>query len=49
MARNHSPLTFVEGALGDLAGEKTRQAVSRAESAEQGFTLALMAPEFQRR
>ena len=49
MARNYSPLDFVEGALGDLAGEKTRQAISRAESAEQGFTLALMAPEFQRR
>ena len=49
MARGHSPLDFLDEALGELASAKTRQAISRAETAEQGFTLALMAPEFQRR
>jgi uncharacterized protein (DUF1800 family) len=49
MARGASPLDFLDAALGDLASARTRQAISRAESAEQGFTLALMAPEFQRR
>jgi len=49
MSRGRSPLDFLDEALGDLVSAKTRQAVSRAESAEQGFTLALMSPEFQRR
>lgn len=49
MARGPSPLDFLDTALGPLAGERTRQAVMRAESAEQGFTLALMSPDFQRR
>ncbi len=44
-----SPEDFLDRALGPTAGDKTRQTVSRAESAEQGFTLALMSPEFQRR
>ena len=49
MARGSSPTDFLDAALGEIAGARTRQAVARAESAEQGFTLALMAPEFQRR
>ncbi len=49
MSRTESPSEFLERSLGPLAGEKTRQAVARAESAEQGFTLALMSPDFQRR
>jgi uncharacterized protein (DUF1800 family) len=49
MSRGMSPTDFLDSALGPLAGEATRKAVSRAESAEQGFTLALMSPEFQRR
>lgn len=49
MSRGMSPADFLDATLGELAGARTRQAVARAESAEQGFTLALMAPEFQRR
>ncbi len=49
MARGLSPSDFLDAALGEMAGARTRQAIARAESAEQGFTLALMAPEFQRR
>ena len=43
------PDAFVETALGPLASEETRQTVARAESRQQGLTLAMMAPEFQRR
>lgn len=43
------PGDFLDIALGPMASERTRSAVSRAESAEQGLTLALMCPEFQRR
>jgi uncharacterized protein (DUF1800 family) len=49
MSRAMTPSDFLDRALGPAAGPKTRQAVARAESAEQGFTLALMSPEFQRR
>lgn len=49
MARGETPLEFLDAALGEIASERTRQAVARAESAEQGFTIALMSPEFQRR
>jgi uncharacterized protein (DUF1800 family) len=49
MVRAESPSEFLDRALGPLASTRTRQAVARAESAEQGFTLALMSPEFQRR
>ncbi len=49
MVRGLSPTDFLDQALGEMAGQRTRQAVARAESAEQGFTLALMSPEFQRR
>jgi uncharacterized protein (DUF1800 family) len=49
MVRAESPIDFLVRALGPLATTRTRQAIARAESAEQGFTLALMSPEFQRR
>jgi uncharacterized protein (DUF1800 family) len=49
MARGETPSEFLNRALGQIASDKTRQAVARAESAEQGFTIALMSPEFQRR
>jgi uncharacterized protein (DUF1800 family) len=49
MARGETPSEFLDRALGRIASDKTRQAVARAESAEQGFTIALMSPEFQRR
>src|SRR3954469_5666188 len=43
------PAAFLDIALGPLASAETRQAIARAESRQQGLTLALMAPEFQRR
>jgi len=43
------PAAFVETALGPLASEETRKTIARAESRQQGLTLALMSPEFQRR
>lgn len=43
------PGAFLDIALSSLASADTRRAVSRAESRVQGLTLALMAPEFQRR
>ena len=43
------PAAFVENTMGPLASPDTRQAIARAESRQQGLTLALMAPEFQRR
>lgn len=43
------PMTFVDQILGDLASDHTRSIVSRAASAQQGLTLAMMSPEFQRR
>ena len=49
MSLESSPSEFLDRALGDIVSEKTRQSIARAESAEQGFTLALMSPEFQRR
>lgn len=49
MARGETPSEFLDRALGPIASDTTRKAVARAESAEQGFTLALMSPEFQRR
>lgn len=49
MARGETPSEFIDRALGQIASERTRTAIARAESAEQGFTLALMSPEFQRR
>ncbi len=49
MPRGASPGAFLEQALGELVSQQTRQAIASAESAEQGFTLAIMSPEFQRR
>jgi uncharacterized protein (DUF1800 family) len=49
MTRGETPTQFLNRSLGEIASEKTRQAVARAESAEQGFIIALMSPEFQRR
>jgi uncharacterized protein (DUF1800 family) len=43
------PLGVLDLALGDLVTEDTRRAVASAASPSQGLTLALMAPEFQRR
>ncbi|TWB43844.1 DUF1800 domain-containing protein [Nitrospirillum pindoramense] len=43
------PRQIAEQALGPLASEATRQAVSRAPSAADGLALLISAPEFQRR
>jgi len=40
---------FLRSALGERLTPKTLEAVSRAESNRQGFVMALMSPEFQRR
>ncbi|MEE4217479.1 MAG: DUF1800 domain-containing protein [Xanthomonadales bacterium] len=49
VGRRFDPRQFVEEALGASAGERTRAMVNGADSRQQGMTLALMAPEFQRR
>lgn len=43
------PLALIDAAAGPALSADTREAVSRAESREQGIALALMSPEFQRR
>ncbi len=43
------PLALMEAAAGAALSPETRDAVSRAESRQQGLALALMSPEFQRR
>lgn len=43
------PLALIEAAAGAALSPETRDAISRAESRQQGLALALMAPEFQRR
>ncbi|MDZ5648362.1 DUF1800 domain-containing protein [Nitrospirillum sp. BR 11828] len=43
------PRQIAEQALGPLASDATRQAVSRAPSAADGLALLISAPEFQRR
>jgi uncharacterized protein (DUF1800 family) len=43
------PAAVAETALGRLASEETRQAITHAESRPQGLVIALMAPEFLRR
>jgi uncharacterized protein (DUF1800 family) len=43
------PAEFVDTALASLASDETRKTIARAESRQQALTLALMAPEFQRR
>jgi len=40
---------FLKSALGARLSETTLQAVSRAESGQQAFAMALMSPDFQRR
>jgi uncharacterized protein (DUF1800 family) len=49
VAARVEPAALVENALGSLASQETRQTIARAESRQQAITLALMAPEFQRR
>ena len=49
VAARVDPEALVENSLGSLASTETRQTVVRAESRQQAITLALMAPEFQRR
>ena len=44
-----NPLSLGEAVLGSAFSDHTRTAISRAESAEQGLTLFLASPEFQRR
>ena len=48
-AANVSPDEFLTQGLGPLVGDKTQMSIARAESREQGLTLALMSSEFQRR
>lgn len=43
------PIAFAESALGPALTDKTKTAISRAQTARQGIVLALMSPEFQRR
>jgi uncharacterized protein (DUF1800 family) len=45
----HSALATLDTALGPLAGEHTRTALTRAASGSQALALMLMSPEFQRR
>ena len=44
-----NPLALATDVLGPGLGERTRTALARAESIEQGTTLFLVSPEFQRR
>ncbi|HMK80761.1 MAG TPA: DUF1800 family protein [Xanthobacteraceae bacterium] len=43
------PAAFLDTTLASLASEDTRKTVARAETRQQGLTLALMSSEFQRR
>jgi uncharacterized protein (DUF1800 family) len=49
VASRKQPLNLAEQALGAALNERTRAAITRAASAEQGITLLLASPEFQRR
>ena len=49
VGRRFDPRQFVEQTLGAAAGERTQLMINGADSRQQGMTLALMAPEFQRR
>jgi uncharacterized protein (DUF1800 family) len=49
VAARVEPAALLENSLGSLASADTRQTIARAESRQQAITLALMAPEFQRR
>jgi uncharacterized protein (DUF1800 family) len=46
---NVDPLKLASQTLGGTLSDHTRTAIARAESAQQGLTLLLMSPEFQRR
>jgi uncharacterized protein (DUF1800 family) len=48
-AKDKDPRVIAAAVLGDTLSDPTRQAIARAESAQQGLTLLLMSPEFQRR
>jgi len=43
------PIQLADRAMGPALGDHTRTAIARAESIQQGITLFLMSPEFQRR
>jgi uncharacterized protein (DUF1800 family) len=43
------PTALVEDVLGPTVSDATREAVARAESAEQAYALLILSPEFQRR
>jgi uncharacterized protein (DUF1800 family) len=49
VAGREQPLSLGERSLGAVLNERTRTAITRAASAEQGITLLLASPEFQRR
>ena len=44
-----NPLTFLQETMGDLVSPTTTTEVTNAADTQQGMTLALMSPEFQRR
>jgi uncharacterized protein (DUF1800 family) len=44
-----NPLELAEGVLGAALSDHTRTAIARAESLQQGLTLLLVSPDFQRR
>ena len=43
------PLEVLEEVLGPDVSTATREAVTRAETPEQGYALVILSPEFQRR
>jgi uncharacterized protein (DUF1800 family) len=47
--RRANPVELGEAILGDTFSARTRKAISRAESTQQGMTLLLASPDFQRR
>ena len=49
VAGREQPLSLGERSLGASLNERTRVAITRASSAQQGITLLLASPEFQRR
>jgi len=49
VAGREQPVSLGERSLGAALNERTRVAIARAASAEQGITLLLASPEFQRR
>ncbi len=49
VASREQPLNLSERSLGAALNERTRVAIARAASTEQGITLLLASPEFQRR